>query len=745
MLQVLNISKSFNGRKVLDQINMTLFPGQVTFLLGPSGAGKTTLLNILGGLEFPDSGSIQYCGIDIQENLDLYRSRQIGFIFQDYNLIPGMSVTENVELGLLYGGKSCSGTTEALQKIGLADTDQRASTLSGGEKQRVAVARSALKGCNILLADEPTGNLDSQHAKEVMDLLKRNRTGRVILIVTHNKELAAEYADRIIEMQDGRIISDTVSSSNDRSAAEDSLRHQINWLSESEEKIENRRKIKQARRLLAKNSFRERKWKILPTATAIAVTICAIYYALLFFASGKEIIKNTNTYYLESDLIQLFYPTMQNSGYGQYPFDSETVQQVEKTYEYTELIPVYLPESLSWTLSNTHTAVAADIKQAAWDEFFEKRIGSYDIIGRFPEDDFEMILAEDVAEKLYGGNCLEKKIQLNDGEGHNVQMTVAAINKTVNPFDSIYSFISYKAIKTLQQEVINESCNKRLEVLVWNDGSAPSIHSGDFYAKPVDYSDDVNIICGVPIENDHDILISTRVLREFFGKDRTSDLSDIFNKRFYININGVHETHICGVYESNEIEFMILPEFKKTLSEIAPVRLDMYLDTASNALAVKESVNKTEAFIAYASMEQLKTKIDGETYMLRLTFVFLSAFFLFLSVILVSFFSTIMVKERSKEIAIVRCLGSSDRDIMKILQADSYIMILIAVTAALIMTVALMLLIPYFEPHAEVLFQKPSVLLFFSIAAAFSAAITLVTNAIYRKLAAKSPSELLRE
>ena len=131
--------------------------------------------------------------------------------------------------------------------------------------------------------------------------------------------------------------------------------------------------------------------------------------------------------------------------------------------------------------------------------------------------------------------------------------------------------------------------------------------------------------------------------------------------------------------------------------------------------------------------------------MLRLTFVFLSAFFLFLSVILVSFFSTIMVKERSKEIAIVRCLGSSDRDIMKILQADSYIMILIAVTAALIMTVALMLLIPYFEPHAEVLFQKPSVLLFFSIAAAFSAAITLVTNAIYRKLAAKSPSELLRE
>ena len=215
MIQVRDISKSYGNLQVLSDINLDIMKSEIVSIVGPSGAGKTTLLQIIGTLERPDSGRVLYDDEDVMSLKDArlakFRNRNIGFVFQFHQLLPEFTVVENVAMPALIGGSSradaFSKAKELIEYLGLtARADHKPSQLSGGERQRAAVARALVNSPRVVLADEPSGSLDSHNRRELHKLFfdLRRDMGQTFVIVTHDESLAAD-TDRIIHMRDGHI------------------------------------------------------------------------------------------------------------------------------------------------------------------------------------------------------------------------------------------------------------------------------------------------------------------------------------------------------------------------------------------------------------------------------------------------------------------------------------------------------------------------------------------------------------
>ena len=221
MLELKNVnkiykSKNANDTEALKNINISFNNVGMTFILGKSGCGKSTLLNILGGLDIPTSGEIVFKGKSFKlfknNDYDSYRNTSVGFVFQEYNLIEKFNVFDNVAYALKLQNKKIDDNVvlDVLDKVGLKDLAKRkVNELSGGQKQRVAIARALVKNPSIILADEPTGNLDSESSKMIFDILKNLSHERLVIVVSHDEESARTYGDRIISLQDGVVISDT--------------------------------------------------------------------------------------------------------------------------------------------------------------------------------------------------------------------------------------------------------------------------------------------------------------------------------------------------------------------------------------------------------------------------------------------------------------------------------------------------------------------------------------------------------
>lgn len=222
LVEIKDVCKIYNPGenevRALDHVSLTIDEQEFVAIIGHSGSGKSTLMNMLGCLDVPTSGEYWLHGQDVSalsdDELSDIRNREIGFIFQGFNLIPNLTALENVELSLIYRGVSKSVreelSVEALKKVGLEHRmDHKPSEMSGGQQQRVAIARAIAQAPPVILADEPTGNLDSNSTKEIMDILKGlHKEGRTVILITHDNEIAAQ-AKRVIKIRDGKIESDS--------------------------------------------------------------------------------------------------------------------------------------------------------------------------------------------------------------------------------------------------------------------------------------------------------------------------------------------------------------------------------------------------------------------------------------------------------------------------------------------------------------------------------------------------------
>lgn len=222
LVEIKDVCKIYNPGenevRALDHVSLTIDEQEFVAIIGHSGSGKSTLMNMLGCLDVPTSGEYWLHGQDVSalsdDALSDIRNREIGFIFQGFNLIPNLTALENVELPLIYRGVSKSVreelSVEALKKVGLEHRmDHKPSEMSGGQQQRVAIARAIAQAPPVILADEPTGNLDSNSTKEIMDILKGlHKEGRTVILITHDNEIAAQ-AKRVIKIRDGKIESDS--------------------------------------------------------------------------------------------------------------------------------------------------------------------------------------------------------------------------------------------------------------------------------------------------------------------------------------------------------------------------------------------------------------------------------------------------------------------------------------------------------------------------------------------------------
>lgn len=284
MVKLENLHKSYiasTGIRVdaLKGINLELPEKGMVFILGKSGSGKTTLLNILGGLDKADSGALIVKNKDIknfaQSDLDKYRNTFIGFIFQSFNVIDNFNVKQNIELACQLQGQKHKDITGILDRVGLAGYESRKpNELSGGQLQRVAIARALIKEPEIILADEPTGNLDSDTGKQILQLLKELSKEKLVIVITHDKESAETYSDRIIELSDGRIASDTgMKLEEEPTAGEQLVLRKVKLPISTAVKI-------------GAGNFRKRIWRM--SLTVLLAALAVMFFSVSFLINGTD-------------------------------------------------------------------------------------------------------------------------------------------------------------------------------------------------------------------------------------------------------------------------------------------------------------------------------------------------------------------------------------------------------------------------------------------------------------------------
>lgn len=738
MIELRNIYKSYGSTEILKNINLSLESGEITFIVGTSGTGKSTLLNLIGGLDKVTSGTILLNNEDITDNLNEYRAKKVGFIFQDYNLVTGLTVEKNINLAVNFSGESYSETDiiTKINNLGIKDIHQKAETLSGGEKQRVAIIRSICKNSNVIIADEPTGNLDSDNADLVLDLFTKMKKDKHIIIVSHDIEKAQKYGDRIITLKDGEIISDNIQIKEDVSVPEE-------FIVEAPQAPENKHNLRKSVFMLGKNSIGVRKGKILSIAFVLAIAISSLAMVINFNRSGNELSHNVNVNYLENDLINLFFNATPNAGDKETPFLDEDINVIQKKYEPKEVVSIYQVESSSWLFSVASETAAACIKQINMDDFFEERVMSNEIDGSFLTNSNEIILAEDVAKALFDGDCIGKKIFLNDGMGQSVEFVIVGVNHTVNPFDKIYSFVSNLKIKELLDMQMQSTLYERMEVNIFYN-KKQAVSSGGIYGEMREYNEDVIILNGETPDAITDIMISSELAQYAYGLLSIPDSAptELFSKDLAINFNGIFNVRICGIYESDKIEMIFTHQLITELQKVDPVGVDIYLAKPDDVTSIKESINTNEKYAASAQLENLKDNVTMQTRFFSLALSLIGIILLLISISLLSSFSKIAVLERKKEVAIIKSLGASNRNVLIVLLFDAGIISLLAFVLTLFFYGIFNTILPYIMPKSSIIDYGYPVFLLIGINLVFTLLVIVYTWLNMRHLVKKMPAEL---
>ena len=717
MLEIKHIKKSYKTgdfvQKALNDVSIQFRQNEFVAILGPSGSGKTTLLNVLGGLDHYDSGDLIINGKSTKNfkaaDWDAYRNNSVGFIFQSYNLIGHISIQDNVEMALTLSNvkkkKRRKRAREALKSVGLLEhAHKRPNQLSGGQMQRVAIARSLVNNPDIILADEPTGALDSNTSKQIMDLIQKIASDKLVIMVTHNQDLAYQYATRVIEVKDGKVVSDS------------------NPLTK-EEQEEEQYKLKKTKMsfmealYLSFNNIMTKKGRTLITAFASSIGIIGIAL-ILSLSNGFDLqidkfergilsampimISKQSMDLDEESLVQLTgeeqekYPDKQTVIPKDNALESLVHQnKINDDYiDYIENISSDLVYGVSYTKmtalnvltehdGEVSVADTQDISFSALPKSLDENTPNaameayYDILaGTLPQKKEDIVLIVDASNRvnteilqLLGFDTMDEipfdeiigktiKVALNDdfyvkmGDyfvrnpdlqsvyDNSITLTVSGILRMKEDFPSYVSSASLCYTNELLDEVT--AANNESEIVKAQQAS------------------DVNVLTGMPFS------------------DSTSNPSSSSSAGMTIT-----KDTVLGYLGADQTPYMIylFPKDFERKDELLKY-LDAYNDD-------KEDDDK----VIYMDQAELISSMSS-SIMSAVTIVLIafSSISLIVSSIMIGIITYISVLERTKEIGILRALGARKKDISRVFNAETFI---IGITSGLIgIGIALILTIP---------------------------------------------------
>ncbi|MHB1135936.1 MAG: ABC transporter ATP-binding protein/permease [Coriobacteriia bacterium] len=790
MLQVNNVSKSYTTgdftQIALDDVSLEFGKTEFVAVLGPSGSGKTTFLNLIGGLDKYDSGDLVINGKSTKDfadwEWDAYRNNSVGFVFQTYNLITHLSVVDNVEMGLTLSGvpaaEKHAKAVEALERVGLSDhIHKKPNQLSGGQMQRVAIARALANDPDIILADEPTGALDTVTSAQVLDLIKEIAADKLVIMVTHNPELAEEYADRIVKFQDGHVISD----SNPTRAERGERGYQLKKTSMS---------FLTALKLSGRN-ISTKKWRT--TLTALASSIGIIGIALILSLSngfGVQVDQFQNDALSEFPVI--IAPTSME-------MDAETMDEMrgelpasrlmgETEYADTREVALYDPADETIAHVNVITDEYVEYVQAI-DPAVCNGVGYLRMVGMnlLREDDGEIVPAS----ISIGTTSPDGMQSMSPGAGDLSSMSGVGLSSYPEPLDSAstpyleenYDLLSgeYPTGMTdlvLVVDNMNRIDRAVFEKLGFDVEAADEIPFDELVGVELKLIDNDDYFTKTPMGNfvpgtDYDAMYDSE-------KSTTLRISGVVRLKPDVAIglvgNGIAysdrlvqlvtdnaaDSAIVQAQESadyNVITLEAVDEGQKSMNlaylggESVPLMMFLYptdFESKEAVLAYLDDYNvgldEVDAVI-YTDLASSVTEMTGGIMDgITLVLVAFAAISLVVSLIMISIITYISVLERTKEIGVLRALGARKKDITRVFNAETFIIGvvsgLLGIGIAYILTIPTNTVIENMTGLAEVS-QLP--VLYALVLVAISVALTLVGGAIPARMAAdKDPVEALR-
>lgn len=697
MLELKNVSKSYKNTKVLNNVNIKFREKEFVSILGPSGSGKTTLLNIIGGLDKYDEGNLIIDGVltrNFKENdWDNYRSKRIGFIFQNYNLINHLTVLENVELALLVNGKkNKSKIIDILKKVGLEDEmNKLPNELSGGQMQRVAIARSIINENDIILADEPTGALDSKTSVEIMEILKEISRNKLVIMVTHNVELANIYSDRIIEINDGKIIKDT---------------KEYNEF--SKENVKKGKKMSMSFLTSLYLSFRNlltKKGRTFLVSFAGSIGIFGISLILSLSNGLNNYIKNTENEYLSNYPITIY----KNNEILNFDLNLKEIKgSPDKITAYNDIVSNYINDSkkynnlydfkkyidkgllnkyvnfitydynLELQIYNNYEKVNSIYKVLSDDEIKE----NYDLVyGSIPKNKNEIVLIVDK------NNVINSSILYSLGI------------KDKNELSIIYKKIKNNENVNLEEEYNFDELLKGEYKLILNTDYYVKVKNNyidksndiNYMKKIIDNGMNIKIVGILKPKNDYvannvigykfDLIkyIIQKNRLSIIGKEQLNNKKiNVLSNRKFDNLNNTYDNivNILGINDLDNpdcisIYFNTLNDKKNIIKEI-----DDYNENHNEKITYVDNIKMI--------LNTITNIVNSISYIL-IGLVFVS---LIVSSLMIAIVTYISVLERKKEIGILKSLGFNRKDIRRIFNSETIIEGFISGIIGIIMTIS---------------------------------------------------------
>jgi len=745
------IDKSYGERSVLKEIDVTFDKCGLVFVLGESGAGKSTLLNIIGLLDTEFAGNIVYKD-DVLKRTDRkivekYHKNAVDFIFQEYNLVNTLTVLENIELALVTANKVIEEKeiVEVLASLKIdCYKDEYVKNLSGGERQRVAIARALCRNNGIILADEPTGNLDRDNADNFFEIIKEISKEKLVIVVSHNNRAAEQYADRIIEISEQSIIRDEDISYKDNN----------NYLEDKNETdVKTNGKTKGWIYKLTKRYWAGNKRKIIPAIIAMSICLLSIGIFVELFYSMRNIVKVINSSLYETDKYTV--SSMNDKNHycileDGFLAELGEINNVNAHVEYHNE-PLYI-ESID---GNRYDAIYYVVDDQ---DVFKDRYD--DINGRLPKNKEEIVIGESFATLIFGtSDCLGEKIRMNYYIDNYIEGTICGIK--ANDEDMLGDIYIHKDLSdSISSNIISQ------------EFITTKFESNDFeviYLTAESEKNNDEIIYGREIQKENEILLSADSMNDFLsiigvdqkyskkeietGKISEVDLSNVFQEKICLQGGNISVDMgvltVCGIYLPKAQSAM---KMKVILSEKLYDKYSTPLNTHTD-IYVNSNSDK-DMKIINDLVEEYGYKIDSEAgqrgrkLSVHLSVVVMIVLLFVVCMLIVTFFMIhYAVKEnindRIYEIGVEKALGASDAFVFKLFMFNSlcYGIVAAVVSCIIIFGITMSGIAQYKETNFMPLIYHPYIII--CIAGVFISLIAGIYNVF--KVSRKPILKCIRE